>query len=87
MNVLITNADGTTTNPVYSPEHKDDVIRFYKELIGNRKIGRVVITMDNGDVINLQKYPESWRGNTPDGGAPCYQPVIKKFRSIGVSFR
>jgi hypothetical protein len=53
MNVLITNADGTTTNPVYSPEHKDDVIRFYKQLIGTRKIGRVVITMDNGDVINL----------------------------------
>jgi hypothetical protein len=53
MNVLITNADGTTTNPVYAPEHKDDVIRFYKELIGTRKIGRVVITMDNGEVINL----------------------------------
>jgi hypothetical protein len=53
MNVLITNTDGTTTNPVYAPEHKDSVIRFYKELIGNRKIGRVVITMDNGEVINL----------------------------------
>jgi hypothetical protein len=53
MNVLITNTDGTTTNPVYAPEHKDSVIRFYKELIGTRKIGRVVITMDNGEVINL----------------------------------
>ena len=53
MNVLITYADGSTLNPVYAPEHKDSVIRFYKELIGNRKIGRVVITMDNGEVINL----------------------------------
>jgi hypothetical protein len=53
MNVLITYADGSTINPVYAPEHKDSVIRFYKELIGNRKIGRVIITMDNGEVINL----------------------------------
>ena len=54
MNVLIQNANGSTLNPVYSPEHKDNVIRFYKLMIGNRQlVGRVTITMDNGEVINL----------------------------------
>ena len=54
MNVVIQYANGSTLNPVYSPEHKDSVIRHYKELIGSRQlIGRVAITMDNGEVITL----------------------------------
>jgi hypothetical protein len=54
MNVFIQYADGSTLNPVYAPDHKASVIRYYKELIGSRKlVGRITITMDNGEVINL----------------------------------
>ncbi len=53
MSILITYHNGETLNPIYAPEHKDSVIRFYKELIGSRKISSAVITMDNGEVISL----------------------------------
>lgn len=53
MNVEITNADGSTLNPVYSPEHKDSVIAFYQELVNNHKAMSVRITMDNGEVFHF----------------------------------
>jgi hypothetical protein len=53
MSVLITYFNGETINPVYAPEHKDSVIRFYKELIGSRKISSAVVTLDSGEVISL----------------------------------
>lgn len=53
MNVEIKYGNGETLNPVYSPEHKDSVIQFYKELIASNKVSVVTITMDNGEVITM----------------------------------
>jgi hypothetical protein len=33
MLVEIINADGSTLNPVFSPEHKESVVKFYSDLV------------------------------------------------------
>lgn len=53
MNVVIKYGNGETLNPVYSPEHKDSVVQFYRELIAKNEVSSVVITMDNGEVITM----------------------------------
>lgn len=53
MNVEIINADGSTLNPVYSPEHREAVVAFYADLIQNNKVMSVKITFDDGEVLHM----------------------------------
>ena len=53
MNVVITNADGSTLNPVYSPEHEASVVAFYGDLVANNKVMSVKITFDDGRTLHM----------------------------------
>jgi hypothetical protein len=53
MLVEIINADGSTLNPVFSPEHKESVVKFYSDLVANNKVMSVKITFDNGEVLQM----------------------------------
>lgn len=53
MNVLVTNNDGKTINPVFEPTPTNlvQVTQFYKDLFANGEIAGYVINFDNGDVL------------------------------------
>lgn len=53
MSVLITYHNGATLNPVYAPEHKESIFEFYRNLMANKSVASVVITMDSGEVVAL----------------------------------
>ena len=53
MDVLITYHNGSTLNPIYAPEHKDEVIAFYQNLVNNHSVMSVRITMDNGEQFHF----------------------------------
>lgn len=53
MNVLITYADGRTISPIYEPQYKDNLIKFYTNLVNEPQAVAmsVRITDDNGDLV------------------------------------
>ena len=53
MNVLITYANGDTLSPVYEPQYRDSLIKFYTDLVNEPKqvAMSVRITDDNGDLV------------------------------------
>ena len=53
MNVLITYHNGSTLNPVFAPDHKEEVFSFYRNLMASGDVASVVITMDSGEVVAL----------------------------------
>lgn len=53
MNVVVKNADGSTLNPVYSPEHEATVVAFYSDLVANNKVMSVEINFDDGRVLHM----------------------------------
>lgn len=53
MLVEIKYADGSTLNPVFSPEHREAVVEFYSDLIQNNQVMSVKITFDDGEVLHM----------------------------------
>ena len=53
MNVEIAYADGSTLNPVFSPEHEESVVEFYSDLVANNNAMSVKITFDDGRVLHM----------------------------------
>lgn len=53
MLVEIINADGSTLNPVFSPEHEKTVVAFYSDLVANNKVMSVKIKFDDGRVLHM----------------------------------
>lgn len=53
MNVEIINADGSTLNPVFAPEHEESVVAFYSDLVANNKVMSVRIKFDDGRVLHM----------------------------------
>ena len=51
MKITVNLLDGKQIHPIYAPEHKDTVTKFYADLMAKNEIKGYVILFDNGDVM------------------------------------
>lgn len=52
MNVTVQHLDGSKIYPSYAPEHKEQGIAFYADLLANGTISGYVITFDDGSSVS-----------------------------------
>ena len=51
MKITVNLLDGKQIHPIYAPEHKNTVTKFYADLMANSEIKGYVIQFDDGSVM------------------------------------